>query len=72
MTLEINLPKNVEKILVNLAKEHKITTEELSKRAILEYLQDLEDYKDALKARKSRKNGSSGIEAKEFFERMGI
>lgn len=72
MTLEINIPKHIEESFSNLAKERNITKEELTKRAILEYLQELEDYKDALNARKARQSNINSVEANAFFKSLGV
>ncbi|MWV61258.1 hypothetical protein DCO58_10565 [Helicobacter saguini] len=69
MTLEINLPSNIEKQLLNLAKEQGKKAEDIAQNALIEYLQDLQDYKDALKARASR-DSKNCISAKDFFERL--
>ncbi|MGX2972944.1 DUF6290 family protein [Helicobacter sp. T3_23-1059] len=73
MSVVVELPKEAEKMLLNLAKERSISQEHLLKEMILQYLEDLEDARIGEQAYKEYlESGEKGTPAKEVFERLRI
>lgn len=70
--MNINITKETEATLSNIAKEHNKTVDYLVEEAILNFLEDFEDIKDALQGREERLKGDNGIKANEFYKQLGI
>ncbi len=70
--MNINITKEVEATLSNIAKEHNKTIDSLVEEAILNFLEDFEDVEDALIGQKDRLAGDRGIKANEFYKQLGI
>lgn len=70
--MNINITKETEATLSNIAKEHNKTVDYLVEEAILNFLEDFEDIKDALQGREERLKGDNGIKANEFYKQIGI
>ena len=70
--MNINITKETEATLLNIAKEHNKTVDYLVEEAILNFLEDFEDIKDALQGREERLKGDNGIKANEFYKQLGI
>lgn len=70
--MNINITKEVEATLSNIAKEHNKTVDSLVEEAILNFLEDFEDVEDALIGQKDRLAGDRGIKANEFYNQLGI
>lgn len=52
--MNINITKETEATLSNIAKEHNKTVDYLVEEAILNFLEDFEDIKDALQGREEQ------------------
>lgn len=70
--MNINITKETEATLSNIAKEHNKTVDYLVQKAILNFLEDFEDIEDALQGREERLKGDNGIKANEFYKQIGI
>ena len=70
--MNINITKETEDALSNIAKEHNKTVDYLVEEAILNFLEDFEDIKDALQGREERLKGDNGIKANKFYKQIGI
>ena len=70
--MNINITKEIEATLSNIAKEHNKTVDSLVQEAILNFLEDFEDIEDALIGQKERLAGDRGIKANEFYNQLGI
>ena len=70
--MNINITKEAEATLSNIAKEHNKTIDSLVEEAILNFLEDFEDVEDALIGQKDRLAGDRGIKANEFYNQLGI
>lgn len=70
--MNINITKETEVAISNIAKEHNKTVDYLVEEAILNFLEDFEDIEDALKGQKDRLVGDKGIKASEFYKQLGI
>lgn len=70
--MNINITKETEATLSNIAKEHNKTVDYLVEEAILNFLEDFEDIEDALQGREERLKGDNGIKANEFYKQIGI
>lgn len=70
--MNINITKETEATLSNIAKEHNKTVDYLVEEAILNFLEDFEDIKDALQGREEQLKGDNGIKANEFYKQIGI
>lgn len=70
--MNINITKEAEATLSNIAKEHNKTIDSLVEEAILNFLEDFEDVEDALIGQKDRLSGDRGIKANEFYNQLGI
>lgn len=70
--MNINITKETEATLSNIAKEHNKTVDYLVEEAILNFLEDFEDIKDALQGREERLKGDNVIKANEFYKQIGI
>lgn len=70
--MNINITKETEATLSNIAKKHNKTVDYLVEEAILNFLEDFEDIKDALQGREERLKGDNGIKANEFYKQIGI
>lgn len=70
--MNINITKEAEATLSNIAKEHNKTVDSLVEEAILNFLEDFEDVEDALIGQKDRLAGDRGIKANEFYNQLGI
>lgn len=70
--MNINITKETEATLSNIAKKHNKTVDYLVEEAILNFLEDFEDIKDALLGREERLKGDNGIKANEFYKQIGI
>lgn len=68
--MNINITKETEATLSNIAKEHNKTVDYLVEEAILNFLEDFEDIKDALQGREERLKGDNGIKANEFYKQI--
>mgnify|MGYP004462832473 FL=1 len=70
--MNINITKETEDALSNIAKKHNTTVDYLVEEAILNFLEDFEDIEDALKGQKCRLDGDKGIKSNEFYKQLGI
>lgn len=70
--MNINITKETEATLSNIAKEHNKTVDYLVQEAISNFLEDFEDIEDELKGQKGRLDGDKGIKANEFYKQLGI
>ncbi|MGX3011145.1 hypothetical protein ACWIUD_06240 [Helicobacter sp. 23-1044] len=72
MSVVLDLPQDLQDAYTFFAKEQDISKEKLMQKALEAYLEDLEDLVLALQGRKDRLQGDSGIEANEFYAKIGI
>ena len=70
--MNINITKETEATLSNIAKEHNKTVYYIVQESISNFLEDFEDIEDALKGQKCRLDGDKGIKANEFYKQIGI
>ena len=68
--MNINITKETEATLSNIAKKHNKTVDYLVEEAILNFLEDFEDIKDALQGIEERLKGDNGIKANEFYKQI--